>query len=139
MKKEIRLLTKEEKEFYKPEIYRLLKQGYNPDFKLIPQYKVFVVFQNNEIIALGILNNPHGYWFFRNCVVDKKYRGNGLQRDLIEARLDYIRHEGGGRVNVGVDPKNTKSLNNMLSMGFKFMKGGMKYGNFWYQKLYKEV
>lgn len=133
------LLTKEQKEFYKPEIERLLKQGYDSNFKLIPQYKVFVIFENNKIIALGILNNPYGYWYFRNCVVDRKYRGNGLQRVLIQERLDYISERGGGRVSVGIDPTNTKSLNNMLSMGFKFVKGGMKYKYSWYQKLYRMV
>jgi GNAT superfamily N-acetyltransferase len=133
------LLTREQKEQYKPEIERLLRQGYDPNFKLIPQYKVFVIFEDNKMIALAILNNPHGYWYFRNCVVDRKHRGRGLQRVLIQERLDYISEHGGGRVSVGIDPKNTKSLNNMLSMGFKFAKGGMKYKDSWYQKLYKIV
>ena len=137
MNVEVSLLTKEQIVNLKPQLERLIKQGDDSSFKFVPQHKVFVVFSNDEIVALGILNNPRGHWVFRNCIVDRKHRGNGYQRLLIGARLDYIRSRGGKRVSVGIDPKNTKSLNNILNFGFKFTKGGMSHNDHWYQKLYK--
>jgi GNAT superfamily N-acetyltransferase len=132
-------LTKERIEFYKPHLDRLSKQASDPSFRFVPQHKIFVVFVGEEIVAYAVANNPYGYWVFRNCVVDRKYRGNGFQRLLIEARIDYIKERGGDKVSVGIDPKNTKSLNNMLSYGFKFAKGGMKHNDHWYLKLYKTL
>ena len=135
-------LTKGEFEYYKPQLERLSKKSSNPSFKFLPQHKIFIVLgdsQTDTVAAYAVLGKPHGHWYFRNCVVDRKHRGKGLQRELIQQRLDYIANNGGGNVSVGIDPKNTKSLNNMLSFGFKFKKGGLKHNENWYQKLYRHV
>ena len=107
--------TKGEVQAYMPQLKRLTKQGADPSFKFIPQHKVFVVmdWKTDTLFAYAVLGKPHGHWYFRNCVVDRKHRGNGYQRELIRQRLDYIEENGGGNVSVGVDPKNTKSLNNL--------------------------
>ena len=133
--------TKGEVQAYMPQLMKLSKQSSDPSFKIIPQHKVFVVmdWKTDTLLAYAVLGRPHGHWYFRNCVVDRKYRGNGYQRELIRQRLDYIEENGGGNVSVGVDPKNSKSLNNLLSFGFKFKKGGLKHNDHWYQKLYKIV
>jgi GNAT superfamily N-acetyltransferase len=130
-------LTKYQIEFYKPQLEKLSKQIPESSFRFVPQHKVFAVFVGEEMAAFAVVNNPRGHWVFRQCVVDRKWRGNGFQRLLIEARLDYIKSKGGRKVTVGIDPKNTKSLNNILSYGFKFVNGGMKHDNHWYQKLSK--
>lgn len=140
------LLTREEiTGKYRDQLNRLVKQGSDDSFSILPQHKVFVKFSDTrrmlldpdqkEIEGFAVLGKRGKYWYFRNCVVKKEYRGRGIQRQLIQERLDYARNNGGGSVSVGIDPRNTKSLNNILSFGFKFKAGGMKHNDHWYQKL----
>lgn len=139
------LLTKEQIQKYRGQLEDLIKQGTDRSFKILPQHKIFAILSSEramlldpsqrEIMAFAVLGKRGPYWYFRNCVVKKEYRGRGLQRALIQERIEYIRENGGGSVSVGIDPRNTKSLNNILSFGFKFKAGGMKHDDHWYQKL----
>jgi len=133
------LLTKSQIKYYKSDIDRLIGLGDDQSFRVLPQHKVFALIVKDKVVAFGVLGRPRGYWFFRNCVIDREHRGKGYQRQLIRERLNHVRNNGGGRVSVCIDPKNTKSLNNMLGFGFKFKKGGHKHNEHWYQKLYTEI
>ena len=115
------------------------KFGDDSSFKFTSRHKIFVVEEDNQIVAFAVLGQPHGYWWLRNCIVDKPYRGKGYQRSLIDARLRYVKERDGKRVCVSIDHKNVWSLNNAISSGFKFVKGGMLHNGHMYQKLAVEL
>lgn len=132
----VELLSKEELQENLPVLNKLHdKYGQDDSFEFTNRHKIFVVREEGEIIAFAVLGQPHGYWWLRNCVVDKPCRGKGYQRSLIEARLRYVKERGGKRVCVSIDHKNVWSLNNAISSGFKFVPGGMLHNNHKYQKL----
>jgi len=113
------------------------KQGHDDSFTFKGAQNIFVAKDNFQIIGFAVLNRPHGYWYFRNCVVDKQYVG-GVQRKLIEARLKYVEDQGGNRVSTLVNPQNYRSLNNLTSAGFKF-KGMKRHNDSQYQLLEKRL
>jgi GNAT superfamily N-acetyltransferase len=130
------LLTKSQLHINLPRLQELHKKyGTDDSFEFTNRHKVFVVWVEGEIAAFAVLGQPHGYWWLRNCVVDKKHRGKGYQRSLIEERLRYVKERGGKRVCVSIDHKNVWSLNNAISSGFKFIPGGKKHNGHMYQKL----
>lgn len=93
-------------------------QGGSPDYDF-NKHLIFVAKNNEDIIAFGALSQPHGFYFLRNCVVDNKFRGQGIQKELIKERLAYVKRHGGRNVKVRVDPNNTHSLNNLIASGFE--------------------
>lgn len=54
-------------------------------------------------------------------VVHPKWRGRGLQRELIRARIKWLRDKQVSRVNVWASPTNVYSLNNLVTEGFRFV------------------
>jgi len=136
----MRLLTKQEVDINRERLMELHNRyGSDDSFKIIPQHKVFVVEEDDKIVAFAVLGQPHGYWWLRSCVVDKPYRGKGYQRSLIEERLRYVEQRGGKRICVSIDNRNVWSLNNAISSGFKFVPGGKKHNGHMYQKLAVEM
>lgn len=115
----IQLLRKPYSQTVLARLDEINKQGNDPSFKFSHAQNIFVALKQNEIIGFAVLNKPHGYWYFRNCVVDKKHRG-GIQQKLIDARITHVKTQGGDKVSVGVFPKNYRSLNNLITRGFKF-------------------
>lgn len=96
------------------------KYGTDPSFDFTSPHVhyIFVAIVNKTIIGYGLLNRPHGHWFLRNCVVDKKYRG-GVQKRLIKDRLIHAVQLGATKVSVGVFQNNHRSLNNLIESGFR--------------------
>ncbi|PJC45439.1 hypothetical protein CO037_01500 [Candidatus Pacearchaeota archaeon CG_4_9_14_0_2_um_filter_30_8] len=89
---------------------------------------MFVAKEKEELVAFATCNNYYGYWFLRNCVVHKDYRGKGIQKKLTKSRLDFLKDLNAKEVQVCVDPKNVYSLENILKSGFeikgkKFIEG----------------
>lgn len=62
-----------------------------------------------------------GYWYLRGCVVKPEYRGQGLQSELIQERINYLVGKTNA-IRVSVFPTNTYSINNIKSRGFLFEK-----------------
>lgn len=78
------------------------------------------------VAASGELRCYHGHWTLRAGYVVPRYRGQGLQRRLIRARVDHVIAKGGKRVLAWVNPTNSYSLNNLVAEGFRFIKRPMR-------------
>lgn len=82
----------------------------------------FAVFLRTHYVGQAAVCCYHGIWTLRKCSVLQDYRGHGLQRRLIRARLRYVKGRGGKRVTAWVDPlRGSYSLNNLIAEGFTFM------------------
>ena len=82
--------------------------------------------------ALSVASGTFITWMlqeeiFRCAIVHPDYRGNGLQRKLLEAALARLRP---GIVGIGatVSPENQYSLNNALASGFEIVCRREMYG-----------
>jgi len=63
-------------------LIELNKQSIDPFYDFKKAQNIFVAAldgkkrgqpQPEDIIGFAILNKPHGHWYFRNCVVDKRH------------------------------------------------------------------
>jgi len=87
------------------QIQKLSDRFYHKDVKISEMHVIFAAERNNEVIAFAGLACYHGYWCLRLCVVHPKHRGLGLQRLLIQKRMDFLRREKGAEyVNVWIKP-----------------------------------
>lgn len=102
------------------QIKNLTDKFYHRGLDIAEMHVIFAVEKNSEIIAFSGLACYHGYWCLRLCVVHPKYRGLGLQKFLIQKRIDFLKTKKAKHVNVWIKPENTYSLNNCIDMGFKF-------------------
>ena len=119
----IKHLDKREKEMYTPSLEKLnSKDGLNEDFSFKKVQQIFIVEEKNELIAFATCNNFYGHWFLRNCVVAKKHRGKGLQKRLIEERINFLESKKANQVKVTVAPENKYSLKNLIQYGFQIEK-----------------
>lgn len=102
--------------------------------------------EDDELIAIGVyaaykLNEEnYGYDFdfneedilqtanLESTIVLPKYRGNGLQRKLINILEQYALKENIKYIGATADPDNIYSVNNIKSMGFEIVKEKEKYG-----------
>jgi len=71
----------------------------------------------------------------RFCVLDgvavlPEWQRKGVHELLIRERLCYARDLGRDLIGVTVSPRNTRSLQNLLSSGFRIARGAMLYGGF---------
>ncbi len=114
------------KQFGKPEIrehlsaLQVVAKHCSYEINLLKIPILFVAYSGEEIVAFAGLASYHGYWCLRICVVPREHRGNGLQRKLIRARINYLRDKTKW-VNAWVKPTNAYSLNNLVEEGFRFM------------------
>jgi ribosomal protein S18 acetylase RimI-like enzyme len=81
----------------------------------------FGIFDGDILKAVAAIRCYMGSWYLRACVVKPKFRGQGLQRQLIRERLDYL-SERTNLVRVSVHPGNIHSIQNIEAEGFEFEK-----------------
>lgn len=113
------LLENEVKTGFFPEIRNLYSRelGEEPTSGLI----YFGAFSENSgtLMAVASLKNYMGSWYLRGCVVKPDYRGQGLQRFLIQERLEYLKDKT-HIARVSVFPENSHSITNIEAAGFLF-------------------
>ncbi len=81
----------------------------------------FGIFSGETLQAVASVKNYMGAWYLRGCVVKPEFRGQGLQRTLIEERLAYL-SEKTDAVRVSVYPNNIHSIANIEATGFQFVR-----------------
>lgn len=81
----------------------------------------FGEFDQPILKGFGLLKCYSGNWYMRGCVVKPQYRGQGLQRKLIQQRVSYLQGKA-PRLRVGIFPDNKYSIENVLAEGFTFVK-----------------
>lgn len=65
-----------------------------------------------------------------------EYRGDGLQRRMIESRLRFARRKGFKRIVSSTSPDNVVSGNNLISSGFRLTRPWLdEEGNYWERKV----
>lgn len=106
--------------------------------KNLKRGKIFLVFYKNKLVSWAaiILEGDKKYCYNYNltekeiknsgCLVaasvSKRFRGYGLQKFLIEKRLDYLKKNKIKFALISVHPENKYSLNNIVLTGFKFVR-----------------
>ena len=86
--------------------------------------------EHNYAAFLGVPKNEWDHWANADsAIVHPDWRGNGLQRKLLEAALPLLRP---GIVGIGatVSPENQYSLNNALASGFTIAARREMYGGY---------
>lgn len=81
----------------------------------------FGTVNNGELQAVSALKCYCGHWYLRSCVVKPELRGQGMQRELIRERLEYLADRT-DNVRVAIFPDNEHSIRNVLAEGFEFEK-----------------
>lgn len=105
------------------QVYNIARKNGMPNLKRRDFHKLFLAtIDNKKIIGFAGIACYYGHWCLRSCVIDKKHRGNSLQKFLINRRIDYLKCIGKNNCNAWVNPKNIYSLNNLIEEGFRFVK-----------------
>lgn len=113
-------LEKETLTNYKPEIAELYKTWLeeSPTSGLI----YFGSLDDQENLkAVGAVRCYMGHWYLRAFVVKPEYRGQGLQKALMNECLDYLSKKT-DTARVSVLPENIYSIRNIEAVGFEFEK-----------------
>ncbi|MCD8485136.1 GNAT family N-acetyltransferase [Candidatus Woesebacteria bacterium] len=102
--------------------HREIEEMYFREFKQTPDntFVYFGIFAQAILQAAATLKWHKGHWFLQGCVVKPEYRGQGLQRRLIEERVEYIQGRA-SNVLVVVHPHNYASRTNIERSGFTFL------------------
>ena len=98
--------------------------------------KIMLVFYKNKLVAWGGLfskvNEKYGKIYNLNkkeleqsavlvaAAVSKRYRGYGIQRFLMQKRIEYLKKQNKKYILNSVHFDNNYSISNTLDMGFKF-------------------
>ena len=86
--------------------------------------------EHNYAAFLGVPRAEWEHWANADsAVVHSDWRGNGLQRKLLETALEHIRPDIVG-VGATVSPENKYSLNNALACGFTIADRREMYGGY---------
>lgn len=110
-------------------VYWSRKKGYKPS-EAFASGILFVVKHGDMIVGYGGLMAVMGHWCLRNCVVHPDHRGHGIQRKLIQARIQYVRSKFGKSLSAWVLDSNLASLVNLKHMGFQLRTDKPRlYGN----------
>lgn len=111
-------LENENRPKYFPEIRDLYRKELGGDSASGLIY--FGIFkEDGSLMAISSIKNYMGSWYLRGCVVKPEYRGQGLQKQLIKERLEYLKGKT-DTVRVSVYPENMYSIANIESTGFIF-------------------
>jgi GNAT superfamily N-acetyltransferase len=89
---------------------------------LVIRGNTFEVVDGLKVAAYGEIYNYTGCWTLVSGFVRKEYRGQGLHKRLIRARVKEVFKRGGKQVRAWVHPRNAYSLNNLVDEGFRFIK-----------------
>ena len=81
----------------------------------------FGAFDNENLKAVGAVRCYMGHWYLRAFVVKPEYRGQGLQKQLIEECLDFLSDKT-DTARISVFPDNVHSIRNIEATGFEFEK-----------------
>jgi ribosomal protein S18 acetylase RimI-like enzyme len=115
------LLSKEQTNSHLQEIGELYRT--HIDEELVSGLIHFGIFEQTlagEVIkAIASIKNYDGRWFLWGCVVKLEYRGQGLQKQLVNERLEYLRTVT-DTARVYVEPWNDHSIKNLESLGFEY-------------------
>ncbi len=112
------LLGKKELAQYGQEISELYEIWLNETFSgLTP----FGIFSGSILQAVGSIKNYMGSWYLRGDVVKPEFRGQGLQRQLIKERLEFLALKT-DLARISVFPDNNYSIRNIEATGFTFEK-----------------
>lgn len=100
----------------------------------------FGLFSEEVLTAVGGVKNYMGYWYLRACFVKPEFRGQGLQRQLIKERLEYLSTEWHAKdVRVSIFPDNIRSIKNVEAEGFVFVKKKILKPSGHLANIYKKV
>ncbi|NCN86932.1 GNAT family N-acetyltransferase [archaeon] len=110
------LLDKNQLKDYLEEINQLNKEYLN---EVIDRVNYFAVIEDSKLLAAASVKCFSGHWYLRSCFVKPEYRGKGLQRKLIQERIEYLKSKT-DVVKISVKPTNKYSLDNIKAEGFEF-------------------
>ena len=105
----------------------------NPNFKgcgdeFLRNREWWVILDKNKIIAYCGCLYSQGICIFVRAWVDKKYRGKGLQKRLINVRMRGAKRNFCYTVITYTTPDNYASANNLIRRGFKMYNPEYQYG-----------
>jgi len=80
-----------------------------------------------RISGWGCIKCQRGNWYLGLTYVTEEHRGKGIQRALIDHRLEYLENLGVDVARVGVKPDNKYSIANIKKMGFELEKSKKDY------------
>jgi GNAT superfamily N-acetyltransferase len=86
--------------------------------------ETWIAYDDDHPVAFGVLvHRPDSGWcpgwYLRAAGTLPEYRGQGLQRRLVRARLAYARRSGAPHVLTFTLPQNAASMRSLISCGFK--------------------
>lgn len=99
--------------------------------------------KTNKPAGFGGSYHTTNYSGVKKCILHRagvleKYRGNGLQRNLIKARVRHAKKEGCSEVITYTSKYNTSSANNLIKCGFLLYRPTYRWGwataNYWRKK-----
>ncbi len=102
---------------FKEDIWKLHKLGLG--YK-VDHMTYFGIIEEEKLVATGALKCYGPIWYMRADVVVPKFRGRGLQRKLIQERMEWLKKvKKEERVRVGIEPWNLHSIKNYEMLGFE--------------------
>ncbi len=90
-----------------------------PNGELVAGQFVFEVFENDDHIGNVWLANYDNDWFVYDIDIEEEFRGRGLGRATMRAIEDYVRAQGGSKIELSVFGFNTVAKNLYLSEGYE--------------------
>lgn len=77
------------------------------------------VFDNDKLIGFGaLLKESEDKYELDGCIIKPEYRNMGLQKELINKRIQFAKKNGANNISVMAHPENLVSLNNLKKCGF---------------------
>lgn len=98
--------------------------------KLDPKGYWWIVLDNNEVVGYAGMSESNRYsncGYFTRCTVLPKYRGKGLQRRLIRARLKKAKKLNWAWIFTYTVIGNVHSENNLIECGFRLFIPKLKW------------
>lgn len=100
-----------------PEIEDLQRRTFH---QIVTGVDYFAIVEKGQLQAYGLVKCDADQYYLRGCFVKPEFRGRGLQRKLIDERVEFIRARGANAARVAVRPENSYSLRNIIASGFEY-------------------